>query len=187
MTETGVIHGRFQVLHLKHMEYVLAAKMRCKILYVGITHPDIVTYPAASPLDQHGTEDRDNPLSYFERYEIIRDALLDFGLKRTEFEIIPFPVSRPDVLLKYVPRNGVDYMSICGEWDEEKYRILTSLGLKVEVLWRRNEEEKGITGTRLREMIARDDNWQQYVPKTAVSYITEHEIDQRIKQLYYVG
>ena len=29
MIETGVINGRFQVLHLKHMEYILAAKMRC--------------------------------------------------------------------------------------------------------------------------------------------------------------
>ena len=26
MTETGVIHGRFQVLHLKHMEYLLASQ-----------------------------------------------------------------------------------------------------------------------------------------------------------------
>lgn len=24
--KTGVIHGRFQCLHLKHMEYLLAAK-----------------------------------------------------------------------------------------------------------------------------------------------------------------
>ena len=40
MVETGVIHGRFQVLHLKHMEYLLAAKMRCQTLYIGITHPD---------------------------------------------------------------------------------------------------------------------------------------------------
>ena len=28
MIETGVVNGRFQVLHLKHMEYILAAKMR---------------------------------------------------------------------------------------------------------------------------------------------------------------
>ena len=40
MIETGVIHGRFQVLHLKHMEYILAAKMRCRKLYIGITNPD---------------------------------------------------------------------------------------------------------------------------------------------------
>ena len=95
MTETGVIHGRFQVLHLKHMEYLLAAKMRCRTLYVGITHPDISANPATSPLDEHGTTKTDNPLTYIERYEMIRDALLDFGVKREEFEIIPFPISSP--------------------------------------------------------------------------------------------
>ena len=40
MIETGVINGRFQVLHLKHMEYILAAKMRCNKLYIGISNPD---------------------------------------------------------------------------------------------------------------------------------------------------
>ncbi|WP_199413554.1 hypothetical protein [Coprococcus sp. AF21-14LB] len=40
MVDVGVIHGRFQILHLKHMEYLLAAKMRCKKLYVGISNPD---------------------------------------------------------------------------------------------------------------------------------------------------
>ena len=47
---TGVVHGRFQVLHLKQMEYILAAKMRCQTLYIGITHPDIAAYPATSCL-----------------------------------------------------------------------------------------------------------------------------------------
>ena len=126
MTERGVIHGRFQVLHLKHMEYLLAAKMRCRLLYVGITHPDISAYPATSPLDTHGTFQKDNPLTYIERYEMLRDSLLEFGVKREEFEIIPFPVSRPDILKQYAPGDAVYYMSICGEWDREKYEILTS-------------------------------------------------------------
>ena len=120
MTETGVIHGRFQVLHLKHMEYFLAAKMRCRTLYVGITHPDISAYPATSPLDEHGITKTDNPLTYIERYEMIRDALLDFGVKREEFEIIPFPISSPEVLLQYTPADAVYYMSICSSWEEEK-------------------------------------------------------------------
>lgn len=187
MTETGVIHGRFQPLHLKHMEYLLAAKMRCRILYVGITHPDISAYPASSPFDLHGTVRRDNPLTYIERYEMIREALIDFGVKRDEFEIVPFPVSSPDILGQYVPNDAVHYMSICGEWDEERYRILTDLGFTVEVLWRREGEEKGITGTHLREMIAREEDWRQHMPKTAAEYLTDHGIDQRIRQLYYVG
>ena len=117
MTETGVIHGRFQVLHLKHMEYLLAAKMRCRTLYVGITHPDITAYAAVSPLDEHGITKTDNPLTYLERYQMIRDALLDFGVKREEFEIVPFPISSPDILRQYAPSDAVYYMSICSAWD----------------------------------------------------------------------
>ena len=30
MKDIGVVNGRFQVLNLKHMEYILAAKMRCQ-------------------------------------------------------------------------------------------------------------------------------------------------------------
>ena len=58
---------------------------------------------------------------------MIRDALLDFGVKREEFEIIPFPISNPEVLLQYTPADAVYYMSICSPWDEEKYQILQSL------------------------------------------------------------
>ena len=187
MTERGVVHGRFQGLHLKHMEYLLAAKMRCRLLYVGITHPDIFACPAASPLDVHGTLVRDNPLAYIERYEMIRDSLLEFGVKREEFEIIPFPVDRPDVLAQYAPADAVYYMSICGEWDREKEKILSSLGLKTEILWERDAEEKGITGTELRTLIAGDGSWRQYMPKAAAEYLTEHGLDERIKNLFSAG
>ena len=187
MTERGVVHGRFQGLHLKHMEYLLAAKMRCRLLYVGITHPDIFACPAASPLDVHGTLVRDNPLAYIERYEMIRDSLLEFGVKREGFEIIPFPVDRPDVLAQYAPADAVYYMSICGEWDREKEKILSSLGLKTEILWERNAEEKGITGTELRALIAGDGSWRQYMPKAAAEYLTEHGLDERIKNLFSAG
>ena len=187
MTERGVVHGRFQGLHLKHMEYLLAAKMRCRLLYVGITHPDIFACPAASPLDVHGTLVRDNPLAYIERYEMIRDSLLEFGVKREEFEIIPFPVDRPDVLAQYAPADAVYYMSICGEWDREKEKVLSSLGLKTEILWERDPEEKGITGTELRALIAGDGSWRQYMPKAAAEYLTEHGLDERIKNLFSAG
>lgn len=187
MVETGVIHGRFQILHLKHMEYLLAAKMRCRVLYIGITHPDTASRASDPTHDLNGTESKDNPLTYIERYEMIRDALLDFGVGREEFEIIPFPVNNPSVLPQYIPEQAIHYMSICGEWDREKYRLLTELGQQVEILWERFGEEKGITGTKVREMIALGGEWQPYVPKTAVEYICGHGIDTRIAELYTCG
>ena len=38
--ETGIIHGRFQILHNDHVKYLLAGKQFCRHLVVGITNPD---------------------------------------------------------------------------------------------------------------------------------------------------
>ena len=186
MVETGVVFGRFQIFHLKHMEYVLAAKMRCKKLYIGITHSDIVSFAATSALDVHGIVKRDNPMTYFERFEMIEKALLDFGVKREEFEIIPFPISQPDLILQYAPKDATYYMSICGDWGEEQYQILSRLGVNVEVLWRRTPDTVGITGTQVRDLITGNGEWRQLVPKTVSEYIEKNGIDQRIKKLNYL-
>ena len=184
MVETGVVFGRFQIFHLKQMEYVLAAKMRCNRLLIGITHSDIVAFAATSSLDEHGTTRRDNPMTYFERGDMIRGALLDFGIKRKEFEIVPFPISQPDLIAQYVPRDAVYYMSICSDWDEEKYQILQGLGLDVEVLFRRTGE-KGVSGTQIRRLIAKNQPWHQHVPKAVAEYVETHGIDARIRELHY--
>ena len=186
MVETGVIHGRFQIFHLKHMEYLLAAKMRCKKLFIGITHPDISSFAATSDLDQHGTTRRDNPLTYFERLEMIEGALADFGVGREEYEIIPFPISHPELILQYAPKDATYYMSICSDWDEERCQILQGQGLEVEVLWRKSREEKGITGDEIRRLSAADKEWQQYVPKTVGEYLTSHSITERIRGVQYL-
>ena len=56
-----------------------------------------------------------NPLTYFERLEMIRDTLLDFKVPREDFEIVPFPVENPEFLLQYVPEEAVCFMGICDE------------------------------------------------------------------------
>ena len=76
-------------------------------------------------------------------------------------------------------------MSICSAWDEERYHLLEALHMNVEILWRKTREEKGITGTEIRGMIARGEDWQQHVPKSVAEYLAGHGIDQRIRHLYY--
>lgn len=186
MVERGVAFGRFQIFHLKHMEYILAAKMRCKKLYIGITHSDIASFAATSVLDVHGVTKRDNPMTYFERCEMIEGALLNFGVRRDEFQIIPLPISQPDLILQYAPKAATYFMGICDAWDEEQYRILQSIGIIPEVLWRRTEQDSGITGAQIREMIVSGGDWKNLLPKTVGEYIESNGIDQRIKKLHYL-
>ena len=182
MTEIGVVNGRFQVLHLKHMEYILAAKMRCKKLFIGLTNPDSL-HTRESVNDANRSAKSANPLTYYERYEMIRGAMREFNVPESEYDILPFPINCPEYILQYVPENAVYYMGICDEWDEEKYKILRSLGLKTEVLWRKTQEEKGITSSWVRSCIATDHEWAHLVPKSVYKYLTDHELDQRIKRL----
>ena len=186
MVEKGMIHGRFQIFHLKHMEYVLAAKMHCKKLYVGITHPD-PTFSATSPLDIHGTTRRDNPMTYYERYEMIQGAMADFGVRREEYEILPFPISRPEYLFQYAPADAIHYIGIYDEWSEERYHTLQLLGMQVEILWRKKNEDRGVVSTDVRRCIEQGKDWQNLVPKSVFEYITVHGIDQRIRQLAAKG
>ena len=182
LAETGVIHARFQVLHLKHMEYILAAKMRCRKLYIGITNPDSL-HTKDIPLDINRSAKSANPLTYFERSEIIKGAMTEFGVPESEYEIIPFPISYPEYILQYAPKDGVYYMGIFDDWDEERYKRLKSLGLNVVVLWKKTPEEKGITGSMIRNLIATDQEWAQLVPKSVYRYLTDHHLDERIRRL----
>lgn len=182
MIETGVVHGRFQVLHLKHMEYILAAKMRCNKLYIGLTNPD-GRHTRGSVNDENRGTKSANPLSYYERCQMIRGALREFGVSENEYEIIPFPISFPEYILQYAPKDAVYYMGLFDEWDEEKYKILRSLGLQVEVLWRKSLDEKGVSASWVRSCIATDQEWAHLVPRSVYAYLTENGLDKRIKRL----
>ena len=180
MVETGVVYGRFQVLHLKHVEYILAAKTRCRKLYIGITFPDDL-YVADETGVNYRTKKSANPLTYFERFEMIENCLLDFGVKKMEFDIIPFPIDRPDYLRQYTPAGATYFMSICDDWTEKNERLFGRLGLKTEILWRRDSKEKGTTGTQVRQRILAGEKWNDLVPRTVYDYVMEHKIDDRIR------
>lgn len=182
MTKTGVVHGRFQVLNLKHMEYILAAKMRCRKLFIGLTNPDSA-HTGDSVNDENRSARSANPLTYYERYEMIRGAMSEFNVPDPEYDILPFPINRPEYILQYAPREATYYMNICDEWDEEKYKILRSLGLDIEILRRKDAKDKGVTSSWIRSCIAMDQEWAHLVPKSVYRYLTENHLDERIKRL----
>ena len=182
MIETGVVNGRFQVLHLKHMEYILAAKMRCRKLYIGLTKPD-GRMTGDSVNDQNRSTKAANPLTYFERYEMIKGAMQEFKVPEQEYDILPFPINFPEYIANYMPEDATYFMGLSDAWDEEKYKILRSLKLDVEVLWRREEKDRGVSASWVRSCIAMDEEWAHLVPKSVYKYLTETHLVDRIKHL----
>ena len=168
MTDIGVVRGRFQVFHLKHLEYVLAAKMRCRKLLIGIEEPDRIFRK-----DQ-------NPFTYYERFEMIHVSLIDFGIRRDEFEIVPFPSEHPERILNYVPQGAEFYLNLCDEDDEKLLAELEKMGFQTEVLIEKNEETRGVTSSEVRECILNGREWRSLVPKKVYEYIMCYHLDERM-------
>jgi len=180
--DIGVIHGRFQVLHNDHIKYLLAGKQLCKHLIVGITNPD-PSLTRDSEVNPHRSTPIANPLTYYERYVMVQDALLGQGLKFSEFSIVPFPINVPDLIKYYVPIDAIFFLTIYDDWGRQKKKFFESLGLKIHVLWEVTLENKGLSSSDIREAMIQDKQWEQFVPTCVARLMKEWNIITRLKKL----
>jgi nicotinamide mononucleotide adenylyltransferase len=179
--ETGVIHGRFQVLHYDHRVYLLAGMELCRHLVVGITNPD--------PLltrDEHADPKRSdpvaNPLTYYERYRMVRAVLEEAGIGSARFSIVPFPISMPELYRYYVPLDALFFLSIYDDWGKQKLEYFRSLGLRTHLLREVSAEQKGLSATDIRRRMASDEPWEELVPPSVAQLMKEWDIPDRIRK-----
>lgn len=180
MTDTGVVHGRFQPFHNDHLRYVLAGWERCRHLIVGVTNPDpSLTRP--DPADPGRSDASANPLTYFERYTMVRSVLVESGLKHEDFSVVPLPINVPELYCCYVPPDAVFYLTIYDDWGRRKLELFRALGLTVEVLWERPLAEKGITAADVRGRMARGEPWEHLVPTAAADLMKRWKVPERAR------
>jgi cytidyltransferase-like protein len=165
MTRYGLVLGRFQPLHVGHMEYLEAAKRACDRLIVGITNPDTssLTYHQADP---NRSKNESNPFSYFLRYEMIDQTLRDVSWPADSYAIVPADVADLSKVGMFIPpaaRTTV-FITIYDAWGEEKARRLSELGYTVEILWRRDMSQRVTSGTELRRLMQENRPWRHLVP-----------------------
>ena len=169
---TGVVHGRFQILHNDHMKYILAGAEKCTHLVIGITNPDPgltredSADPARSSLES-------NPLSYWDRFRMINAAMKEAGHKPGTFSVVPFPVNLPDLWGNYVPLDATFFLTIYDAWGERKLSLFQERGLTVDLLWHRPMNQKGITSTQVRKALANNQPWEHLVPASVAQIIKE--------------
>ena len=171
MIELGFIHGRFQLFHNDHLQYALLAKEQCKKLIVGITSPENVAL-IREEIDPHRSEAASNPFTYYERYNMVKLALLEAGMKREDFEIVPYPIERPEILYNYVPLSATSFFTIYDDWGYEKLHRLGKLGYGTHVLF--DKREKAMCSTEIRQKIVNGDEWKNMVPNAVYEYIVEN-------------
>ena len=182
IAETGVIHGRFQVLHNDHLKYLMAGKRLCRHLVVGITNPDPHS-TRAEVADPLRSDPAANPLTYFERYRMVKAVLRDEGLAGDEFSIVPFPINYPERYPYYVPLDALFFLSIYDDWGRRKREYFQDLGLKTHVLWEVSPEQKGISAVDVRRLMAEGAPWEHLVPPAVPSLMAKWAIADRLKKL----
>jgi nicotinamide-nucleotide adenylyltransferase len=182
MAKTGVIHGRFQVLHHDHLKYLLAGKARCDFLYVGITNPD-PGLTAADEADAQRSLRANNPLTYFERARLVRAALTEAGVRLEEFMVVPFPINFPELYHYYVPTDATYFLTIYDTWGEKKLSMFAALGLRTEILWRKTPATKGLSSSEIRRLMAANAPWQHMVPPAAARLLEEWDIPRRLREM----
>lgn len=180
--DTGVIHGRFQILHNDHMKYILSGLELCRHIVIGITNPDPVL-TGYEKTDPERSSRSSNPLTYYERYFMIRSALVEAGVAEPMFSIVPFPVSRIELIDNYVPLDGVFFLSIYDDWGREKLERFKNLGLKTHVLREVTPDEKGISATEIRNLIIKNLHWEHLVPESVAEIIKKSDLRHRLISL----
>jgi len=180
--DVGVIHGRFQVLHNDHLKYLLLGKALCKHLVVGITNPD-PSQIKDEPADPHRSGLAANPLTYYERYQLVRAALTEAGFCMEDFSVVPLPINSPENYKYYVPMEAVFFLSIYDDWGRQKKKYFESLRLNVHVLWEVKPGEKGISGSDVRRRMADGLPWEHLVPGSVAQLLKEWKIQQRLRSM----
>lgn len=183
--DLSFVHGRFQPFHLQHLEYVLAAKQRCNFLWIGITRYDPAEI-VSTPIAPHREELVANPLTFFERIEVISAALSYAKIKRDGFGFIPLPIEYPNKITNFIRNDIYCFTTICDEWNLHKISILETLGFKVEVLMDRRSQPPNeiITGKHIRSTaLAGSDVWEKYIPPGALETLKGIGFVQRLKTL----
>jgi nicotinamide-nucleotide adenylyltransferase len=184
--ETGVIHGRFQVLHNDHLVYLLAGMSLCRHLVVGITNPDPFLTRDES-VDPKRSSPGANPLTYFERYVTVRAVLEEAGIGSSRFSVVPFPINIPELYRYYVPLDALFFLSIYDEWGRRKLEYFRSQGLATHVLKEVATAQKGLSATDIRNRMAGGEPWEELVPPAVVRLMRKWDIPGRLRVLSETG
>ncbi len=182
LAAAGVIPGRFQVVHNDHLRYLLAAHRLCDHLIVGITNPD-PTQSRPDSADTQRTLPIANPLTYYERYLLVRAVLEEAGCAPGSFSIVPLPISFPERYCYYVPMDALFFVSIYDGWGQRKLDFFKSLHLRTHVLWKVDYTKKGISGSDVRSLMMQGENWEHLVPPASACLLRAWGIAERLKRI----
>jgi cytidyltransferase-like protein len=170
----GVVLGRFQPLHLGHMEYLEAAREKVDQLVVGITNPDTGALIHDST-DPRRSLSENNPFSYFDRHQMVAASLTESGWNCNDFIVVPASINSPHDMKPYLPPPLATtvYITVYDAWGDRKGSLVRDLGYSVSVLWRREATDRLTSGTDLRWAMKFGGPWRKLVPGAVARYLDQ--------------
>lgn len=175
------VTGRFQPVHLQHLELFLEALARSERLIVAITNPDPGTREErAESAHRHLPEA--NPFTYYERLRLVRAALSGAGVADASVDVVPFPIHHPAAWPHYVPLIAAQLVRVYSPWEEAKARELEAAGYPVRVL--PGDERSRLSGTEVRRALREGGPWRGMLPGAVVPlverFVAERPLAERL-------
>ena len=156
--------GRFQPFHNAHLIDVKRILRECDEVIIAI----------GSSQEKNTLE---NPFSYNERKQMIINALKNNKIKN--FKIYPVPDLYDDKKwIEYIKKNlpKYDYVYSGNKWTLRCFKKHDMNVKKINLI-------KGISSTKIRNMVIKHENWKNLVPKEVADYIERIKGVDRIKMI----
>lgn len=97
--------------------------------------------------------------------------MIESDIEQNKFAIVPFPIEQPKLIKFYTPKNAKYYITIYDSRWDFKYKELKWLWLDIEILRKRNLDQKPITWTMVRSYIKQWKDIKKLVPNTVRKFI----------------
>jgi len=160
---TGLFIGRFQPFHKGHLQDIKDALNEVDELIIAI----------GSSQFSHTEE---NPFSVEERIEMIEDTLMQNDI--SNYTIFPIPDISDDERWVAHVSSIVPEFDVVFTGNAMTEKLFSERGYKV----KRVRMLEGINGTTIREMMLKNENWQELVPEEVAEFLEKIKGAERVRE-----
>ena len=169
----AVWDGRFQPLHKGHVEVVLSIleQFPSDLALMIIDCSTGLRENAEYESNSHHKVSR-NPLSYWERSQMMKSALKEVGCsRRVTVTGMPRPDLHWDLAKRFYPEHGFICLTEKDEYERLKRASWQHLGEETRVI--DTSSVSSISSTEVKRALKRGRGWRQLLPEDVVEYFIE--------------
>ena len=177
--DTAVWDGRFQPFHIGHLEVMKAIleQFQCNLVVMIIQSSEGHYTKYSEEVNKHHLLSR-NPLTFWERYNLIKLALKEAKvLDRVDIVGIPRPDLYWDIASKFYPDKRFICLTGKDEYERKKEEFWNDLGEDTKTIDISRLPKISATGFKM--ALKEEKEWKKFLPKGTEEYFKEIEAPKR--------